>query len=442
MEKVLTKTFKRGGLLLDESKFTEHKSIEKSHYPKVVRIPLSQHAGAPAKLLVKEGDNVEEGDLIGEATGFISANVHASVSGKIVSIKKGNTFTQKNVDIVEIESGGSIKNWYESKRNYSNWSKKDFLEAIKNAGVVGLGGAGFPTHVKLSPPEGKKIEMLIINGAECEPYLTIDHRMMLEKTEEILEGIRIILKILSTEKAIIAIEENKMDAYNSFLNLLAGEHNIKPVLLKTRYPQGGEKQLIQAVIEKEVPTGGLPMDVGVVVENVSTVYAIYEAVVYGKPLIERGITYTGENLPNAGNYKVRIGTPVQNLIEDLGKPENYDYIIAGGPMMGVEILDTSLPIMKGTSGIVFLPKAKTYKVANDPCIRCGRCVSVCPIGLEPTEIASYVDNFLIDDAVKLGLMDCIECGCCAYSCPSSIPLVGLMRYGKEFYRRKMASLKK
>ncbi len=442
MEKVLTKTFKRGGLLLDESKLTEHKKIEKSHFPNLVRIPLSQHTGAPAKLLVKEGDLVSEGDLIGEAVGFISANIHASVSGKVIAIVKGNTFTQKNVDIVEIESGGTIKNWYETKRNYSNWGKKEFLEAIKNAGIVGLGGAGFPTHVKLSPPEGKKIEMLIINGAECEPYLTIDNRMMLEKTQEILEGIRIILHTLSTEKAIIAIEENKLDAYNNFLNLLQNDPNIKPVLLKTRYPQGGEKQLIQAVIEKEVPSGGLPMDVGVVVENVSTVYAIYEAVVYGKPLIERGITYTGENFSLAGNYKVRIGTTVQTLIDEFGKPEKYDYIIAGGPMMGVEITDTSLPVVKGTSGIVFLPKSKTYKVSNDPCIRCGRCVGVCPIGLEPTEIASYVDNFLIDDAVKMGLMDCIECGCCSYSCPSYIPLVGLMRYGKEFYRRKMASLKR
>ncbi len=442
MEKIVTRTFKRGGLLLQESKLTEHVPIEKFNYPKIVRIPMSQHAGAPAKLLVKEGDFVNEGDLIGEATGFISANIHASVSGKVIAIKKGNTFTQKNVDIVEIEAGGTIRNWYEKKISYSNFGKKDFIEAIKNAGIVGLGGATFPTHVKLSPPEGKKIDLVLINGAECEPYLTIDHRMMLEKTKEIIEGTKIIMETVGAKNAIIAIEENKLDAYQTFLEQLTGESEIRLTLLKTRYPQGGEKQLIQAVVEKEVPSGGLPMDVNVVVENISTVYAIYEAIVYGKPLIERGLTYTGEGIKNAGNYKVRIGTPIQTLIDELGAPESYDYIIAGGPMMGIEVADTSLPVVKGTSGLVFLPKSKTYNVDNYPCIRCGRCVSVCPIGLQPTEIASYVDNFLIDDALKNGLMDCIECGCCAYSCPSYIPLVGLIRYGKEFYRRKAAAAKK
>jgi|YelNatPaOPRAMG01_1025707.scaffolds.fasta_scaffold00646_18 electron transport complex protein RnfC len=440
-EKISVKTFKRGGLILEEEKFSAAKSIEKTHYPRLVRIPLLQHTGAPAKLLVKEGDTVVEGDMIGEAVGFISANVHASVSGKVISIKKGNTFTQKNVDIVEIEAGGSIRNWYESKRNYSNWSKKEFIDAVKNAGIVGLGGAAFPTHVKLSPPEGKKIEYLIVNGAECEPYLTIDHRMMLEKTNELIEGIKIIMHIIQCDKAIIAIEENKLDAYNLFKEHLAGESNIKLELLKTRYPQGGEKQIIQAILKREVPSGGLPMDVGVIVENVSTVYAIYEAIVYGKPLIERGITYTGHGLETSGNYKVRIGTPVELLIEEFGKPQHYDYVIAGGPMMGIEITDFSLPVMKGTSGIVFLPKYKTYNVVNYPCIRCGRCASVCPIGLIPTEIASYSDNFMVDEALKIGLLDCIECGCCAYSCPSKIPLVGLIRYGKEFYRRKQAAKK-
>lgn len=430
------KTFKRGGLFLEENKLTEKKPIEKTHYPRFVRIPLLQHTGAPAKPLVKEGDNVNEGDLIGEAVGFISANVHTSVSGRVVSIKKGNTFTQKNVDIVEIESGGTIKNWYESKRNYSNWGRKDFVECVKNAGIVGLGGAAFPTHVKLSPPEGKKIEYLIVNGAECEPYLTIDHRIMLEKSDEILEGIRMIMHTLDCQNTIIAIEENKLDAYTIFEEKLAGESNIKPVLLKTRYPQGGEKQIIQAILNREVPSGGLPMDIGVVVENVSTVFAIYEAVVFGKPLIERGITYTGLGLEKSGNYKVRIGTPVKILMEEFGVPEKYDYAIAGGPMMGAEITDTLAPIVKGTGGIVFLSPSQTYKVENFPCIRCGRCVSVCPIGLLPTELASYSDYFMVEDAVKIGLMDCIECGCCAYSCPSKIPLVGLIRYGKEFYRRK------
>jgi len=434
--KVKAKTFPHGGVHLEEAKLTSDRYIEKAHIPRMVRIPMSQHTGAPAKLLVQAGQTVEEGQLIGEASGFVSANIHASVSGKVVAIEKGNTFNAKNVDIVVIETGGSVKNWYEKKHDYSSLTTAELLEDIKRAGIVGLGGAAFPTHVKLSPPPDKKIEKLIINCAECEPYLTIDHRMVLEKTDEILEGIRIIMKILSVKEAIIGIEDNKPDAIELLNQKLSGDSSIKVEVLKTKYPQGGEKQLIQALTGVEVPTGGLPLDVGIVVENVSTVYAIYEAVVYKKPLIERGITYTGENLEKRGNYKVRLGTPVGLLIEELGTPPEYGAIIAGGPMMGIEVTDLNLPILKGSCGLVFLPKKKNYEVKNRVCIRCSRCLMACPTGLQPTELAKLCDALLVDEAVKMGLFDCIECGSCAYVCPSAIPIVGLIRYGKEFWKRR------
>ncbi len=431
------KSFASGGVRPDEAKLTAAEPIIKSHMPRLVRIPMSQHTGAPAKTLVKAGQVVEEGQLIGEASGFISANIHASVSGKVVSVEKGNTFTARNVDIVTIETGGTIKNWYEKKFPYSGLSPEQLIQEIKKAGVVGLGGACFPTHVKLSPPPDKKINTLIINGAECEPYLTIDHRMMLDKTDEILEGARIVMKILPVKEVIIAIEDNKLDAAELFAGKLAGDPSVRVEVVRSKYPQGGEKQLIEALLEKEVPSKGLPIDIGVLVENVSTVFAVYEAVVYHKPLIERGITYTGDNLKNRGNYKVKIGTPITHIIEEFGIPDKFGAMAAGGLMMGTEVADLNMPVIKGTTGLIIIPKAKDYKVKNKTCIRCSYCLFVCPIKLQPTELAKLCDQLLVEEAVnEMGLLDCIECGCCAYVCPSSIPIVGLIRYGKEFWKRK------
>ncbi|MFN3659620.1 MAG: electron transport complex subunit RsxC [Brevinematales bacterium] len=436
-------TFKRGGVHPHEQKLTRDKTIVNADVPPFVRIPMTQHLGAPARVLVSVGDEVVEGQRIGEATGMISAHIHASVSGVVTAIEKANTLMAKQVDFVVIKTGGSFHNWVGEKFPWENLQSNQIVSLVQEAGVVGLGGATFPTHVKLSPPPGKVVETLILNGAECEPYLTIDHRMLLEKSQEILTAIEIVKRALPTiKKVYIGIEINKEDAIDHWTNLLAGRSDIKVAPLRTRYPQGGEKQLIQAITGKEVPTKGLPADIGVLVENVSTMNAIYEAVVYHKPLIERGLTYTGIGVPQPGNYKVRIGTPISHLIESYGKPEKFAAMISGGPMMGLEIFDVNMPVMKSTSGIVFLSPREDYVVEDRPCIRCAKCLAVCPIGLMPTEIARLADNFLVEEAASIGLFDCIECGACAYICPSKIPLVGLIRYGKEFYKRKQAQAKK
>ncbi len=432
------KAFKRGGIHPKDSKYTGGYAITNADIPKKVRIPMAMHIGAPAKVVVKEGDVVEEGQLIGEAAGFVSANIHASVSGKVVSVAKGNTLTVRGVDFVTIETGGSIKNWYESKQDYSSLSAEELLGKVKNAGIVGMGGATFPTHVKLSPPKDKTIHAIIVNAAECEPYLTADHRLMLEKTAEIFEGLKIVAKILKPHLTYIGIEANKPDAIKVMSETASGKENIEVISLRTRYPQGGEKQLIEAVVGRQVPTKGLPADVGVVVLNVGTVFAIYEAVVYGKPLIERIMTFSGEDVEKCGNYKVRIGHTFEEFTDEYDLPTERGALIAGGPMMGLEINDLSLPIIKGSSGLVVIPPVCNYDVEQNPCIRCSKCTMVCPIGLQPFLISKLSDKMRVDDAANEGLMDCIECGSCAYVCPSTIPLVGLIRYGKSVLRRKMA----
>lgn len=436
--KLPVKAFKKGGVHPHDSKLTAALPIQKANMPKRIRIPMAMQLGAPAKVLVKAGDKVQEGQLIGEASGFVSANVHASVSGTVVAVEKGNTLNVKGAEYVVIETGGSIPNWYERRRDWSALSPEQIVQAVKDAGIVGLGGATFPTHVKLSPPKDKKIELLVVNGAECEPFLTIDHRMMLEKAEEILEGVRILMKALGVSRSVIGIEANKEDAIELFWELAGkeGASGISVAVLRTRYPQGGEKQLVQAVTGREVPSMGLPLDVGVLVENVSTVHAVYEAVVFQKPLIERGVTFAGPGVAKAGNYKVRIGTTFQEFFNDYGIPAEHGAVIAGGPMMGIEIPDFNLSVTKGVSGIVVLPKRADYQVRNKPCIRCAKCLTVCPMRLQPTELAKLCDALAVEDAAAAGLMDCMECGACAFVCPSTIPIVGLIRYGKEFWKRK------
>ncbi|OHD55652.1 MAG: hypothetical protein A2Y33_13540 [Spirochaetes bacterium GWF1_51_8] len=436
------KHFKKGGIHPHDSKYTSDKPITNAHLPKIVRIPMNMHIGAPAKVLVKAGDKVEEGQLIGEAVGFISANIHASVSGTVTAVEKADTLTAKGVEYVIIETGGTIRNWYDRKFDYSKLPGEKLLEMVKTAGIVGMGGATFPTHVKLSPPKEKKMDLFILNGAECEPYLTIDHRLMLEKPDEIVEGIGIVKKILGINKVMIGIEENKLDAIEAMSKASAGDSSIEVYALRTRYPQGGEKQLIEALTGKQVPSGGLPSDIGAVVQNVATVYAIYEAVVYQKPLIERGLTFTGENVENRGNYKVRIGSPVQELIDEFGIPADHGSVIAGGPMMGLELTDMKFPVTKSSSGIVVLTKKQDYIPHDYSCIRCARCQFVCPIGLEPWYLKVLVDKSLLEEAVDRGLLDCIECGSCSFVCPSTIPLVAMFRFGKGFWRRKQAAAAK
>ncbi len=410
---------------------TRHKKIEAAPLPKKVIIPLSQHTGAPSESLVKVGDLVQTGSLIGRSKGFISSNLHSSISGKVVAVDKRTG--------ISIESDGQDKKEFsEMRRDVSDLSNKEIIDIVKEAGIVGLGGAAFPTHVKLSPPPGKKIDTLIINGAECEPFLSCDHRIMLERPKEILLGIGLIAKVLGVKDVIVGIEENKLDAIEGLGSALFSDKGqgtrdkVRVVGLKTRYPQGGEKQLIKVLLNREVPSGGLPLDIGCVVTNVQTVFSIYEAVYFGKPLYERVITVAGSFLKEPKNILVRVGTPIKDLLEFCGFDEKRDVykIVMGGPMTGAAQYSLDVPIIKGTSGILVLGKEFEAGAELD-CIRCGRCIDGCPAGLMPCMIGIGVQNNRFDIASSYEPKDCIECGACGYVCPSKIPLVQLIKLAKK-----------
>jgi len=430
------KTFISGGVHPAENKLSAGKAIEKLALPKSVFIPLAQHIGAPAQVLVKKGDQVKAGQLIAQAGGFVSSNIHSSVSGTVRKVDLAPDSTGYPKQGVFIEVGGD--EWDEKiNRDETlienfNPDSKEIIDLIRKAGIVGLGGATFPTHVKLIPPQGMKAEVLIINGVECEPYLTSDHRLMLEKGKEILVGIRILMCALHVNKAFIGIENNKKDAIAQ-LSGLAGStaQAVEVVPLKVKYPQGGEKQLIKAVTGREVPSGALPIAVGAVVSNVGTAFAVYEAVLKNKPLIERVVTVTGKSLKNPSNFLVRIGTPVQDLIEAAGGlPEDTGKIISGGPMMGKAIASPDVPVTKGTSGILLMPESESVRKPVQTCIRCGRCVTVCPMGLEPYFLMTVSEKHIWDKAESNRVMDCIECGSCSFTCPADRPLLDYIRQGK------------
>ena len=423
------KTFK-GGVHPAEQKLTEKKAIEVLPLPDIVYVPLHQHTGKPAKLLVNKKDEVKTGMMIGELSGFISASVHSPVTGKVKDIMFFNhPVSNTKVQTVVIERTGEDQ-WekIEVKKNWDELTPEEIVDVVKKAGIVGLGGAAFPTYVKLSPPKEKNIDTVIINGCECEPFLTADHRLMLERAEDILRGAFLIKKAVKANKLYIGIESNKMDAVESIAKY-ADKYGAEVVILKTKYPQGAEKQLIKAITGKEVPSGGLPMDVGCLVQNVGTSIAVYEACSEGKPLIERVVTLTGKvNKP--GNYKVRIGMLFKDLIEHGGGlKEGVNKVINGGPMMGIAQRTLDVPIIKGTSGILALSVKKKMPM-HGPCIRCGRCVSACPMRLLPAELSIFVENERYDLAEKYGILDCIECGSCAYVCPSNRLIVQQIKIGK------------
>jgi electron transport complex protein RnfC len=421
-----------GGVHPPENKDTENHAIEVMPPPKKVYIPFSQHTGKPARPLVKRGDEVKIGMQIGEADGFISAAVHASVSGKVIDIVEHSHPVTGTALCCVIEASDS-EDWIEEigvERDPANLTKQQLLDAIRDAGIVGLGGAAFPSHVKLSPPKDKQIDTLIINGCECEPVLTADHRLMLEHASTIIEGAKIFQKVLDVPDLIFGIEDNKKDAIRLFR-----QEGVRVAALKTKYPQGAEKQLIKAILKREVPRGGLPMDVGCVVHNVGTCHAALMAVRFGKPLIDRVVTVAGDGVKENKNVLVRIGTPVNSVIDYCGgyriQPEK---VIIGGPMMGIAQYSDDVPVIKGTSGI--LVWSGVQSVEEGPCVRCAACVDACPMGLMPTEICSLVKKKNIDMAKAYGVLDCIECGCCAYVCPAAIPLVHYFKYGKsEVWRR-------
>lgn len=433
----MLKTFKLGGVHPAENKLSATRAIEKLALPKSVFIPIAQHIGPPAQVLVKRGDQVKVGQVIAKAGGFVSANIHSSVSGTVAKIDMAADASGYPKQGVFINVEGD--EWEESiDRNNEliedfNYDGKRIIDIISQSGIVGLGGATFPTHVKLLPPQGmKKAEILIINGVECEPYLTSDHRLMLERGKEIIVGIKILMKALQVNKAIIGIENNKVDAIKHFENLTKTNSSIKVIPLKVKYPQGGEKQLIKAVTGREVPSGSLPISVGTVVVNVGTVYACYQAIQKNKPLVERVVTVTGKSLKSPSNFLVRIGTPVGDLIEAAGGlPEDSGKIISGGPMMGKAVTSTDIPVTKGTSGILVIPESESKRKTLQNCIRCGRCVNVCPMGLEPYLLMTISEKQIWDKVEKNRVMDCIECGSCSYTCPADRPLLDYIRLGKS-----------
>ncbi len=431
----MLKTFKMGGVHPPENKISANSPIEVLPLPETVTIPISQHIGVPSQILVQKNDKVKVGTLIAKQNGFVSANIHSSVSGTVQKIEE--VFDTSGYRRMAITIAVEGDEWEESidrstdlKRDYD--TSTDIIQKIAEAGIVGLGGATFPAHVKLTVPQGKKAEILIINGVECEPYLTSDHRLMLERDNEIMIGTLILMKALNVSEAAIGIENNKPDAIKQLTETAKNYPGIRVVGLKVKYPQGAEKQLIKAITNREVPSGKLPIEVGAVVQNIGTAFAVYEAVVKNKPLIERVVTVTGKSLEKPSNLLVRIGTPVQKLLDYAGGiDENATKVISGGPMMGKAISNLDIPVTKGTSGIVVLSKKEGYRKEQNNCIRCARCVSVCPMGLEPYLLMAYSERQMWSEAEKDKVMDCIECGSCSFTCPSNRPLLDYVRLGKS-----------
>lgn len=430
------KTFKSGGVHPKENKITADKPIQYLPLPTKVSIPLSQSLGAPSKPIVEKGTIVKTGQLIAKGESFISSNIHSSVSGKVVKIDDITDASgyRRPAVIIEVEGDEWIETIDRSEAIITEITatREQIISKIKDLGIVGMGGATFPTHVKLMVPSDKKAEMLIINGVECEPYLTSDHRLMLERGIEIITGIRILMVALNIDKAFIGIESNKPDAIEYLTKLTNDYKQIKVVPLKVKYPQGGEKQLINAITGREVPSGKLPIETGCIVYNVGTAFVVYESVQKNKPLLERVVTVTGTSIINPGNFMVRIGTHVDYLIEKVGGlPLDTGKVISGGPMMGKALTSLEVPVVKGTSGIIILPGESSHRVSMHNCIRCARCISVCPIGLQPVLIAQLAASEKYEDAEKAFIMDCIECGSCQFTCPSGRPLLDFIRLGKS-----------
>lgn len=428
-------TFRKGGVHPEEHKeLTEHLAIEEMPLPNQVVLPLSMHFGAPAKPLVKKKQEVQEGELLATVEKALGANIHSSVTGVVRSIETRPHPTMVRCDSIVIERDPSAPARQYETEDWRKLSREQLLARVKEAGIVGLGGAGFPTYVKLSPPPTAKVDTLILNGAECEPYLTTDHRIMLEYPEKVLEGARILLKILGIKECVIGIELNKPDAIN-IMSKAAGKSNrddmnVRVQGMEVKYPQGSEKQLIYSLTGRAVPGGGLPFDVGVIVQNISTTLAVFEAATMNKPLYEKVVTFSGRALNRQANLKVRVGTLISDVVNYLGGTTDLLKIVSGGPMMGFAISEMDIPIVKTSSGVLFLNSSETNVGEYGPCIHCGWCMEACPMGLSPKEVGIYVEagkGYLTD---QFGVFECFECGCCAYVCPARRPLVQFARLAK------------
>lgn len=432
----MLKTFPKGGVHPPENKITAGIPIEYLPLPESVTIPLSQHIGTPSIPAVNKGDSVKTGQVIATGKGFVSANIHSSVSGKVnrIDVVLDSTGYKQTAVFIDVEGDEWISTIDRSKviNRDIKLSSEEIIKRCFESGIVGLGGATFPSHVKLTVPSGKKCEILIINGVECEPYLTSDHRLMLEKGEEILTGVSILMKALKVEKAMIGIENNKPDAIAHIRKLATAFTGMSVHPLKVKYPQGAEKQLIKALTGREVPSGHLPLDVGAIVHNVGTAFAVYEAVQKNKPLFERVVTITGKSLSKPGNYMVRTGTSLSRLIEAAGGlPDNTGKIISGGPMMGKAVSNADIPVVKGMSGVIIVTGKESVREEIKPCIRCAKCVSACPLNLEPFLLMALSEKGLFERAEKERITDCMECGSCSFICPASRPLLDYIRLGKS-----------
>jgi electron transport complex protein RnfC len=426
-------SFKGGIHPPHHKKVTEHCSVKNALEPSMVFIPLRQHIGAPCDPVVKKGDVVKKGQVIGEASALMSAFVHSSVSGTVVDVKGVDTLGGSDLCVI-IESDG-LNEWHESvkpKGDPQKMSAEELLKCVKEAGIVGMGGAGFPTHIKLAPPKEKQIDSLVINGAECEPYLTADHRLMLETPEKVYDGIQIMMKILGVEKAYVGIEDNKPDAIDAMKKQAEKDSRIKIVALHTKYPQGAEKQLIYACTGKMVPSGGLPMDAQAVVNNVATAAAIADAVLQGIPLVERICTVTGSAIGQPQNLRIKVGTPIQEIVEQCGGVKgNLGKIIMGGPMMGLSTYTFNIPSTKTTSGILLMTEEEAAPREMSNCIKCNRCVEVCPAFLQPVYMSAYSLKDDYEGAERFKALDCIECGSCSFVCPANRPLLPSIRVAKR-----------
>ncbi len=437
------KTFRKGGIHPDPNKLTSGIPMIKADVSSEIRLELAESIGVPARCIVKPGQTVSAGEMVAEAAAFVSAPVHSPVAGTVKRIEKLRDisgFWREAVIIATeiIETAVDEAEEALSPRTQEEvdaLTPKEIIDIVGNAGVVGLGGATFPTRVKLSIPEGKKAEIVILNGAECEPYLTCDEVLMCGWPEYIVAGCRLIMKAVGVEKAVIGIEANKPQAIAAFRRYLKGSDDISVVKLRMKYPQGGEKQLIEAITGRQVPEGALPVDVGAVVDNVATAYAVYDAVYNRRPLTQRIVTVTGPELKKPGNYLVKLGTSIRTIIEAAGGlPENTGKVIAGGPMMGKAMANLDAPTTKAVSGILVLPRSISQRHEEEPCIRCAKCVSVCPMGLEPYQMMNLSIAKRFEEITSLHVMSCLECGCCSYVCPSHRPLLDYIRYAKREIR--------
>lgn len=434
------RTFRIGGVHPEENKLSSESATQIAGLPRQAVFPLSQHIGAPAKPVVKKGDKVKVGTLLAEAGGFVSAPIYSSVSGTVVKIDEAVDATGYRKPSIVVKVEGDEWEEYidrtdklETLEAHPELTSEEIIERIKKAGVTGMGGAGFPTFIKLCPPPTAKAECVILNGVECEPYITSDYRLMMEHADEILVGIELLMKAVKVAKGYIGIEENKPKAIELFEEKTAGRNDVEIVPLAQKYPQGGEKQLVDAVIRRQVPAPpAIPVNVGAVVQNVGTAFAVYQAVMKNKPLFERYTTVTGKKLAKPGNFLVRMGTPMIDLINECGgMPAGDNKLLAGGPMMGKALTSVEVPICKGTNSVTILSGDDARRKPVQPCIRCAKCVSVCPMGLEPYLLATASALHDWEKVEAAGVTSCIECGSCQFTCPAHRPMLDNIRLGKS-----------